>query len=120
MVAPVNTFPKDERICGKKAISLLMDKGHWGNTSCIRYCWMPGTTQKSRILVSVPKRHFKRAVKRNLLKRRMREAYRLNKSILSSAVADIMLVYASSQVQPYPQVEEDVKNLLERIESHAK
>ncbi len=120
MAAPVCTFPKDERICGKKAISVLMDKGHWGSMSCIRYCWMAGSTEKSRILVSVPKRHFKRAVKRNLLKRRIREAYRLNKDILSSASVDMMLVYTSSQVMTFQQIEADVKALLKKLEARAK
>ena len=39
------------------------------------------------VLISVPKRHHKRAVERNLLKRRMREAYCLNKQALSGTLS---------------------------------
>ncbi len=81
---------------------------------------MEGTADQSRILVSVPKRHFKRAVKRNLLKRRIREAYRLNKDLLSNAKSDIMLVYTSAQVLPFSEIEADVKSILKKIEAHAK
>ncbi len=54
----------------------------------------------SRIVVSVPKRLFKRAVKRNLLKRRIREAYRHQKGLLS-APADILFIYTVPEVLPY-------------------
>ena len=54
----------------------------------------------SRIVVSVPKRLFKRAVKRNLLKRRIREAYRHQKGLLS-APADILFIYTAPEVLPY-------------------
>ena len=120
MPAPEHTFSKEERICGKSAIALLMDKGHWGSTSCIRYCYMEGQSDRSRILVSVPKRHFKRAVRRNLLKRRIREAYRLNKDLLSDARADIMLVYTQAQIQTFAEIEADVKSILKKIGARAK
>ncbi len=44
-----------------------------------------GGVCRNRMMVIVPKRNHRRAVVRNLLKRRMREAYRLNKSVLSAA-----------------------------------
>ena len=54
-------------------------------------------------LVSVPKRHFKRAVKRNLLKRRIRESYRLQKEILPVPV-DIAFLYQDRAVLPFSDI----------------
>lgn len=111
-----HTFPKDERICGKTTISTIMEKGHWGSVSCLKYCYAPNSCDgKNRILVSVPKRHFKRAVRRNLLKRRIREAYRLNKGIVDSLGVDIMFIYSSSQIVEFSQIENDVKGILSKL-----
>ena len=110
-----NTFTQSERLCGKLAISNLMDKGRWGVTSYVKYCYLPSSGEKNRILVSVPKRYFKRAVKRNLLKRRIREAYRNNKSQLGDGIYDIMFIYSSSCIVSYSQVEEDIVFILSKI-----
>lgn len=64
---------------------------------------------------SVPKRHFKRAVKRNLLKRRMREAYRKNKAVLGEKAMYIMLVYNSKEIVSYEKISENVIAILEKI-----
>ena len=71
--------------------------------------------RKNRILVSVPKRHFKRAVRRNLLKRRIKEAYRLNKGIIDSLGVDIMFIYSSNQIADFSQIESDVKGILSKL-----
>ena len=76
-----------------------MDHGKGGTAGCLRYKFLPREEVPSRILVSVPKRSFKRAVKRNLLKRRMRESYRLQKQLLPAPV-DVMFVYLPREVLP--------------------
>ena len=96
------TLSKSERLCGKKAIAELMERGKGGSAGCLRYKFLPGT-EVSRILVSVPKRFFKRAVKRNLLKRRIRESYRLQKDLLSARV-DVAFLYQAREVLPYDTV----------------
>ena len=96
------SLSKSERLCGKKAIAELMERGKGGSAGCLRYKFLPGT-EVSRILVSVPKRFFKRAVKRNLLKRRIRESYRLQKDLLSAPV-DIAFLYQAREVLPYDTV----------------
>ena len=93
------TLPKSERLCGKTAIAGLMDHGKGGTAGCLRYKFLPREETPSRILVSVPKRSFKRAVKRNILKRRMRESYRLQKQLLPAPV-DVMFVYLPREVLP--------------------
>lgn len=66
-----------------------------------------------RILVSVPKRCFKRAVKRNLLKRRIREAYRIRKM----AGVDIMFQYNSADIADFAAVQADIAAILSRIQA---
>ena len=65
----------------------------------------------ARILVSVPKRYFKRAVKRNLLKRRIREAYRLQKI----AGVDIMFQYNSQEIADSATIFKEIGDILGRI-----
>ena len=70
-----------------------------------------GVVLPGRILVSVPKRFFKRAVKRNLLKRRIREAYRVRKI----AGVDVMFQYNSAELAPFAAISADVAAILSRI-----
>jgi len=104
---------KEERLSGRNAISDLMKKGKYGNESFLRYCYVRGTgLDVNRILVSVPKRNFKRAVKRNLLKRRLRESYRLQKELLGGPGVDIMFVYTAREVLPSEEIRAAVRRVL--------
>ncbi len=92
-----------------------MDKGRWDHTSHLRCCYAAGNgLEYNRIMVSVPKRLYKRAVKRNLLKRRMREAYRLQKELLPPGF-DLMFVYNSAEICDFAAVRGEVAELLSRI-----
>lgn len=102
------SLSKSERLCGKKPVAELLDRGKGGVCGCLRYRYLVREGDAlapplSRILVSVPKRHFKRAVKRNLLKRRIRESYRLQKGLLPAGV-DLMLVYLPDEVLPFADI----------------
>ena len=101
MDAPLrHTLPKAERLSGKTAIAALLEKGRYVTAGCLRVCYCSGNgLEHSRILVSVPKKSFKRAVKRNLLKRRIRESYRLQKELLTLP-CDLMFVYTPREVLP--------------------
>ena len=111
------TLPKRERLSGKTAIGTLMKKGRWGASGCLKYCFLsPGGDEVTRIMVSVSKRNFKRAVKRNLLKRRLREGYRTQKDLLGAAAPlDLMLVYNSKEIFDYQTIREDVANILRTL-----
>jgi len=85
------TFGKAERLCSKKLIERLFSGGHKSfPVFPLRVVYMPLLADESEadvtILISVPKKRFKHAVKRNHVKRQIREAYRLNKHILVDAL----------------------------------
>lgn len=74
-----------------------------------------------RIMVSVPKRNHKRAVKRNLLKRRMREAFRLNKLPLADFTAahnknvHIGIIYISKDIHDFREISDAVRKIISKI-----
>ena len=113
----LHSFPKSEKLCGKLRIASLMDGGRWSSTAHLRFCWKQVSESKepSRLVISVPKRHFKRAVKRNLLKRRIREAYRLNKSLLPPSSVDILFVWSSAELCDFRTIEAEMIQSLQRI-----
>lgn len=110
-----STLPKKERLNGKKDISALLAGGKWGSVGCLRYCSKPNTLEYSRIVVSVPKRLFKRAVKRNLLKRRMREAYRTSKQLLGACPQDILFQYISPEIAELQEIRLSVETILKKL-----
>jgi ribonuclease P protein component len=80
-----NQFPKREHLYGDSAIEHLYEKGDSFFLFPYRVTLaraLEDETEPLRILVSVSKKRFKHAVDRNCMKRRMREAYRLNKHSL--------------------------------------
>ena len=78
---------------------------------------MTGTgSELNRIMVSVPKKMFKRAVKRNLLKRRIRESWRKQKhSLLTEGGTDILFIYPTKEIQTYEQIYTCVGQIIEKI-----
>lgn len=113
-------FPKSEHLSGKRDIAALLKDGKWGACGCLKYCWLNREEGPSRLLVSVPKRHFKRAVKRNLIKRRIREAWRLSKPVDANPAdahygIDILIQYTSEEVADFATIRTDLAAVLSRI-----
>ena len=108
------TLTKSERLSGKTAVGDLLKKGRWGVTANLKYCWLATENiGHSRIMVSVPKRNFKRAVKRNLLKRRLRESYRTQKEILNGCNdIDAMFFYNTKEVLDSVTIRSEVREIL--------
>ena len=111
-----HTLPKEERLCGKTTVSALLSDGKWGTTEHLRFCWAGGRgIPVNRLMVSVPKKCFKRAVRRNLLRRRLREAYRLQKERLAPGGIDLLLSYSHAEIADFSVLYAEVGDILERI-----
>lgn len=116
---PSCTLPKQERICGKKDISSLLGHAVHGYAAGLRYCYVTGTgSGLNRIMVTVSKKFFKRAVMRNLLKRRIRESYRTQKTLLPSGNdIDILFMYNTKDVLDYQSIHSSVGHILKSVAS---
>jgi ribonuclease P protein component len=111
-----HTLPKKERLCGKTRITRLLEEGKHGNIPGFRFCYLVSNEHDyNRIMVSVPKKIFKRAVKRNLLKRRMRESWRLNKETLSATGIDILFTYATKEILDQGEIQSAIIKIIEKI-----
>ena len=111
-----HTLPKKERLCGKTGISKLLANGKHGNIPGFRFCYLTGNQlEYNRIMVSVPKKLFKRAVKRNLLKRRIRESWRLQKETLNTAGVDILFTYSTKEILKFEDIQAAVAKIIEKI-----
>ncbi|MBQ9427842.1 MAG: ribonuclease P protein component [Paludibacteraceae bacterium] len=110
-----HTFPKSEKLCGKKSIAALYQAGRKFTAWPLRVTWQP-TTDATRVLIWAPKSLFRHAVQRNLLRRRIREAWRLN-SVQMKQGCDIAFNYIDKAVQPYSLIEKSVKKAIRRIQN---
>lgn len=125
------TLPRSERIRSLKAIRRLFSEGRGGFVYPIRYMALSSDSARSEdskseergveVLFSVPKKFHKRANKRNLLKRRMREAYRLNRQLLveklgaQAKVLDLALIYSAKELHSYKTIENVIRKVLEQV-----
>ena len=114
-----NSFPKTQRLNSRKSIEALFAEGRGINIAPIRVVFISNPSPESKtsqFLFSVPARNFKRAVDRNLLKRRMREAVRLNKSALQTSVKLLLAyIYIAKEIVPYSAIETSIIKSMERI-----
>lgn len=95
------TFSKRERIVSRTLMERLFNKGESQSVSAypLRMVYIIKERQEGEepveVLVSVSKRHFKRAVKRNRVKRQIREAYRHRKHLLTSRIPEGKMLAAA-------------------------
>jgi ribonuclease P protein component len=125
MVNGTYRLTKQERLSGKKPVEELFREGKSFFVSPFRILVREDRANPDRpsvrVAVSVPRRLFKRAVKRNLIKRRMREAYRLNKHLLTEWLEekgiflDIIFIYTSPEILSFREIEDKIVLSLRKI-----
>ncbi len=110
------TFKKSERLKSTEAIGTLFKSGASAKKGFLILRFAPNNLDRHRIAFSVPKRKVASAVKRNLIKRRMREAFRLNKAELNSIGGpqhyDMILLYLATEPHNYARIESNYQKLL--------
>ena len=118
------TLTKPERLHSFGAIRRLFKEGQSGFVYPFRYMlYVEDAAQtEAAILFSTPKKFHKRANKRNTIRRRMREAYRLNKELLTARLGnrriELALIYSSKTIHDYKFIENALKKSLEQIASN--
>lgn len=123
-----HTLPRQERLRSLKAIRRLFGEGHSGFAYPVRYVYLleEGVIVTSgeravQAMFSVPKKFHKRANRRNLHKRRMREAYRLGRDGIcerlrqSGKHLQIAFIYSTKECHSYKTISNAVQRILEQV-----
>lgn len=115
-----HSLPRNERLRSLGAVRRLFDDGESGFIFPFRYVWFaePDAERSVEVLFSVPKKFHKRANRRNLLRRRTKEGYRLQKQIITQGGAqnlDIALIYSSKEVLSAKSISHAVRRILETV-----
>lgn len=115
------TLDSTKRLKSKKKIGRLFESGRGLHKSPVRVVFYIDKTIEIpgfQLTVSVPKRNFKRATQRNLLKRRMREAFRIHQHQLNlKNPVDLMLIYTSNELKDFSVIEKSVLQLIQTLNS---
>jgi ribonuclease P protein component len=111
------TFNKLERLCSPIEIDQLFENGISKNARPLKLMYCANAHAMSKIVIIVPKRSFKRANKRNVLKRRMREAYRLNKHLIQTIAPhyNIALLFVAKEPADFATINASVITLLTHL-----
>lgn len=118
------TFRKGERLCSQKVIAQLFAEGAVVFKYPFRLVFMTREREKgypAQVIMTVSKKRFKRANKRNLLRRRMKEAYRLNKHPLydylelHNKTLYASVIYMPTEELDYATIEKGMKKVLAKL-----
>lgn len=116
------SLKKSERLCSKKIIDKLFIEGKSVFTFPIKIVYLETQLPEyvpAQAAFSVGKRNFKRAVQRNLIKRRMREVYRLNKPGFFNEIGEkqvaVFFIFTGKTIPEYRQIEIAVKKGMKKL-----
>jgi len=119
------TFTKEERLCNKRLIDQLFHNGSSFLCYPFKVSWLTATDPQpfpAQVLFAVSKKRYKRAVDRNLLKRRIREAYRLHKEEYLYSLCNekdkrviFSIGYIGKEIAPYDLIEKKMLKLLTQL-----
>ncbi|MEO0471659.1 MAG: ribonuclease P protein component [Bacteroidota bacterium] len=123
-------FPKKERLCHKRAFEYLFEHGSSVRAGMLKFFYVLDppealADQSVQIAFAVSKRNFKHAVKRNLMKRRLKEAYRLHAHPLRAHLTDsqrqlwVIVIYQNRSIVPYHQIERLMRKGLHQLRKKA-
>jgi ribonuclease P protein component len=119
------TFSKEERLTSKKIIAELMDKGISVQEYPLKFIYLPTSLPSPfpiQVCVAVPKRKIPGSVGRNLIKRRIREAYRHHKHTLYSffqakeTQLALMVLYTGKPDMPYSEIEPKMIAAMQKLQ----
>ena len=121
----MKTFNKEERLCSRKYLNLLFKNGSSFLLYPFRVSYLTVDNKAAfpvQVVINVPKKRYKHAVDRNLLKRRIREAYRLQKQVAlydqltqSEGLLLLALQYVGKQKYELPFIEKKLSAVLRKL-----
>ena len=117
---------KIEKLCSETAIERLFSRTDAAVSSTLSYplrlAWRVDrerSVECPRFLVSIPKKRLRHAVDRVAMRRKVCEAYRLNRHLIGRDLpVDLAFIYVADKLLPYQRVESAVKRLLSQVASH--
>jgi len=124
MNIPRETFNKSERLCSTKIIEALFENGNIYFSPLFKIVWQKNSDPlpfPAQVAFSVAKKRFRLAVTRNLIKRRMREAYRKNKHLLYEHLVSLntrivfVAIFRGNSVPDYITVEKSMKEVINKL-----